>query len=99
MIYSIYWTKKIDNFGMRIMSYFVYILQSQRDLTYYIGYSKDPSVRLIKHNNSKTGYTATKGPWALVYSEEYDTKSEAIKREKFLKRQKNTTFYKQLITA
>ena len=83
---------------MLIMSYFVYILQSQRDFTYYIGYSKDPALRLIKHNNSKTGYTATKGPWKLVYTEEFITKSEAIKREKFLKRQKNTTFYKKLIS-
>ena len=83
---------------MLIMSYFVYILQSQRDFTYYIGYSKDPAIRLINHNNSKTGYNATNGPWKLVYTEEFITKSEAIKREKFLKRQKNTTFYKKLIS-
>jgi putative endonuclease len=81
------------------MSYFVYILQSQKDFTYYIGYSKDPAIRIIKHNNSKIGYTATKKPWVLVYTEEYNTKSDAIKREKFLKQQKNTTFYKQLISC
>ncbi|MGQ0827151.1 MAG: GIY-YIG nuclease family protein, partial [Bacteroidota bacterium] len=30
-------------------------------------------------------YTKNKGPWVLVYSESYITRSEAVKREKYFK--------------
>lgn len=79
------------------MKYSVYILQSEKDESFYIGYSVDPIKRLDKHNAAQKGYTAFKKPWKLVYTEEFDTKTEAIKREKFLKRQKNTAFYQKLI--
>lgn len=79
------------------MRYSVYILQSKKDESFYIGYSADPIKRLDKHNTAKKGYTASKKPWKIVYTEGFDTKTEAIKREKFLKRQKNTAFYQKLI--
>lgn len=77
--------------------YFVYLIQSQRDDTFYIGYTQNPTKRLLSHNNGESTYTRRKMPWILVYTEQYDTKSEALKREKFLKAQKNTEFYKRLI--
>jgi putative endonuclease len=81
------------------MIYFVYILQSEKDESFYIGYSANLTQRLEKHNSSKTGYTSTKKPWKLVYSEKFDNKTDAIQREKFLKRQKNKEFYIKLIEA
>lgn len=81
------------------MTYSVYIIQSEVDGSFYTGYSKDPDSRLLKHNAASTGYTARKKPWKLVYTESFDTKTEAIKREKFLKRQKNREFYKKLISG
>jgi len=77
----------------------VYILESLRDGSYYIGYSKDPEKRLRKHNSSTKGYTSTKKPWCLVHIEKFDAKSEAIKRERFLKAQRNRHFYQSLIAA
>ncbi|NBA89213.1 GIY-YIG nuclease family protein, partial [Emticicia sp. CRIBPO] len=47
--------------------HYIYILQSQKDQSFYIGSSADPYARLTKHNNSKTGYTAKKKPWSIVY--------------------------------
>jgi putative endonuclease len=79
------------------MAYYVYILQSEKDSTFYIGYTGDLEARLTKHNTATSGYTSRKQPWKLVYSETFETKSEAIKREKFLKRQKNREFYERLI--
>ena len=79
------------------MNYYIYILQSQKDFSYYIGFSKDPENRLEKHNNSKTGYTSKKKPWSLVHIEEFATKTEAIKREIFIKKQKSSEFIRQLI--
>ena len=77
--------------------YYVYIIQSEEDGSFYIGYSSDVANRLEQHNNSKRGYTSNKQPWKVVYTEKYKTKTEAIKREYFLKRQKNRKFYEQLI--
>ena len=79
------------------MSYYVYILQSEKDASFYIGYSEDPIRRLEKHNASKSGYTSNKKPWKLVYTESFETKREALQREKFLKRQRNTSYYQALI--
>jgi putative endonuclease len=79
------------------MKYFVYILQSEKDQSFYIGYSENPAVRLEKHNSANSGYTSTKQPWKIVYTEEFETKGEALKREKFLKRQKNRSFCEKLI--
>jgi putative endonuclease len=77
--------------------YFVYIIQSDFDGTYYIGYSEDISKRVNEHNFGKTNYTSKKRPWKLVYYEEFSNKPDALKREKFLKRQKNKDFYLRLI--
>ncbi|MDA0195859.1 MAG: GIY-YIG nuclease family protein [Bacteroidetes bacterium] len=79
------------------MSYFVYLLQSQKDQTFYIGQSNDPISRLAKHNAAQTGYTSRKQPWEIVYLEEFRSRAEAIKRERFFKKQKNTNFYLKLI--
>jgi putative endonuclease len=48
---------------------------------------------------SSTGYTSRKKPWALVYYEFFENKAQALRREKFLKAQKNQSFYRSLIQA
>jgi putative endonuclease len=62
--------------------YFVYILKCS-DGTYYCGYTNNLGKRLKSHNESKGGahYTKTRRPVTLVYSEEFKTLSEALKRE------------------
>ena len=79
------------------MTYFVYILQSDFDKSYYIGYTSDLQRRIAEHNSGQTRYTSKKKPWQLVYLEEFSDKSQAMKREKFLKKQKNQDFYQRLI--
>lgn len=68
------------------MSYFVYILQCADD-TLYIGYTNDVSKRVLAHNEGKAAakYTKARRPVKLKYSEEFETKSEALKREYALK--------------
>ena len=77
--------------------YYVYIIQSQTDRSFYIGFSVNIESRLNEHNFGRTNYTSKKRPWVLVYSEEFENKTDAIKRELFLKRQKNKEFYQKLI--
>jgi len=77
--------------------YFVYLIQSEIDNSFYVGYSQNPHKRILAHNNGESTYTRRKMPWKLVYTEAYISKSDALKREKFLKAQRNTEFYKKLI--
>jgi len=68
------------------MKYYVYIIQSQFDGSYYKGYSEHPLLRLIQHNNKECNYTSHKTPWTLVYIEEIESKTAALIREKNLKK-------------
>jgi putative endonuclease len=70
------------------MTYSVYILKSKKDGSYYVGHTKDLTDRLERHNQGRVRYTKSKGPWKLVYSEEYPARSAAMKREKKIKKRK-----------
>lgn len=66
--------------------YYVYVFKSLRTDKRYVGYtSKLPELRLQEHNDGKSKWTFGHRPFKLVYSESYDNKTTAIKREKFLK--------------
>ena len=77
--------------------FYVYIIESELDSSYYIGYTSDLQRRIEGHNRGQTRWTRMRRPWKLVYCEEYKEKKDALKREKFLKRQKNREFYRKLI--
>ena len=77
--------------------YSVYVLQSKTDDSYYIGSSKDRKRRLWEHNYGRTGYTKNKRPWKLIYFEEYESRGEALKREKYLKSLKSRKYIQELI--
>lgn len=64
--------------------YFVYLLQSEMDDSFYVGYSTDVTRRLQEHNEGESRYTSKKRPWKLVYVESFNTKREALIRERFL---------------
>ena len=52
------------------------------DGTLYTGYTTDLKGREAKHNEGKgSKYTRVRKPVKIVYSEEFDSKSEAMKRE------------------
>ena len=66
--------------------YLVYVLKSLKNNKGYIGYtSKQLFKRLNEHNTGSNKWTRENGPFTIIYFEEYQTKTEAIKREKFLK--------------
>ncbi len=62
-----------------------YILKSIKDGSYYYGNTKDLSNRLKMHNSGKVKYTKSKMPWIVQYTENFESRSEALKREKFFK--------------
>ncbi len=61
--------------------FYIYILECS-DNTLYTGYTNDIDRRVEVHNN-KLGakYTRGRTPVKLVYSEKFETRSEALKRE------------------
>jgi putative endonuclease len=71
------------------MAYYTYILKSKIKDKYYIGSCADLTKRLEHHNLGHSRSTKAYIPWEIMYSEEFNTKSDAIKREYSLKRIKN----------
>ena len=69
--------------------YYVYVIQSERDKRYYIGYASNLEKRLNSHNVGLQRWTRNKGPWKLVYSESFINKRDAIIRERELKNKKS----------
>ena len=73
------------------MPFYVYIIQSQKDKTYYKGFSENPYQRLNQHNNGESHYTSSKIPWTLVCLLEFDSKTEALIKERKLKKYSNAS--------
>ena len=69
------------------MSYYVYILASQRNGTLYIGVTNNIVRRIYEHRSKVVpGFTKKYGVMILVYYEIYDDIENAIRREKRLKK-------------
>ena len=68
------------------MDFYVYIIYSNTHDKYYRGSSTHPALRLLQHNNGRAQYTKKFTPWVLVYLEKYSAKSDALKRERSLKK-------------
>ena len=69
-------------------TYYVYVLKSVATGKRYTGQTDDLKKRLAQHNSgfNPRGYTARQtGPWIAICTEEYATRSEAKKRERWLK--------------
>jgi putative endonuclease len=80
------------------MAFYVYILQSLMDATYYKGSSENPLERLNQHNFGLSKFTSGKRPWKLVYIEELPDKKTMLIREHKLKRG-NKDYYQKLIDS
>jgi putative endonuclease len=65
--------------------FFVYILRSEASGKLYTGYTTDLDHRLGQHNHGITKSTKDRGPWIVVHTEEFSTRAEAMRREKYLK--------------
>ncbi len=68
------------------MFFYTYILQSQKNSQFYIGFTDNLSRRLEKHNHGEVYWTKRAIPWKLIYFEGYLSKIDALNREKQLKR-------------
>jgi putative endonuclease len=74
-----------------------YIIQILKDGKFYIGCTGDIEKRLFKHNAGGNISTRHRRPFKLVYSEEFTTKAEALKRERQIKSYKGGDAFRKLI--
>ena len=83
---------------MKPERFYVYILQSRKDFSFYVGQCDDLDHRVSKHGEGMSKYTLSKRPLRLVYFESYDSRSKAIIREKEIKKMKSRIYIEQLIS-
>ena len=83
--------------AMNHEKFFVYILQSMKDFSFYIGQCDDLDKRMSKHFDGFSKYASGKRPWRLVYFEMLGSRSEALHREKQIKKMKSRKLIEQLI--
>ena len=67
------------------LQYCVYILLSETDGKLYAGYSTNLKQRLTDHFHGRVPSTAPRRPLHLVYCEYHSSKTDALRREKYLK--------------
>ena len=54
------------------MTYYVYILKSFKDGSYYLGSTNNLEDRVARHNQGRSKYTKATRPWRLEYFEDED---------------------------
>jgi putative endonuclease len=64
---------------------YVYVLQSEKDSNFYVGYTNDLKRRLAEHQNGQVNSTKNRLPLKLIYWEGCLNQADATKREKYLK--------------
>jgi putative endonuclease len=81
------------------MSYKLYILYSSDIDKYYVGQTSDLSERLKSHMDKMSPYTSIANDWRLVYTEEFEDRTSAIKREREIKKKKSRKYIEFLIAS
>jgi putative endonuclease len=79
------------------MTYYVYVLYSEKFDKIYVGMTSDLEKRVFAHNNLPKGWTKSFRPWKLIFSETFAEKAEALKREKALKTHQGRAFIREHI--
>ena len=77
--------------------FYTYVLRSKKKGKLYTGHTEDLKRRLLQHNteNNKKKFGCVNGPWELMLFDVFSTRSEAMKREKFLKSGKGREYIKE----
>ena len=65
--------------------YYTYVLRSEVDNQFYVGYTKDLKLRFERHNRGYIASTKDRRPLKLIYYEACLTQQDALRREKYLR--------------
>jgi predicted GIY-YIG superfamily endonuclease len=75
--------------------HYVYLIQSQKDKTFYTGITKDLIIRIKEHNRKRSRFTSTKIPYRLIWYCGFYDKTKAYAFEKYLKTGSGIAFYRK----
>lgn len=81
------------------MAFHVYILQSQSSGRFYVGQTEHLDERIKYHQSNYSKTNKNRGPWKLLYTEQYETRSDTMRRESYIKKQKDHRFIEWLVSA
>ncbi len=81
------------------MSFYVYILYSSGLDQYYVGHSKDLEDRIFRHTNSGSKSTKKANDWIIRYTEKFESRQEAMHRERGIKNKKSKKYIEWLISS
>ena len=81
------------------MSYYTYILRSGSTGRFYVGHTANLAKRIAEHNNNRTFSIKNRGPWEVIYTQEFSTRAAASQREREIKRMKSHRWIDQLARA
>ena len=81
------------------MAFHVYILQSEVSGRFYVGQTEHLEERVRYHQSNYSKSNRNRRPWNLLYTEAYETRSEAVRRESYIKKQKDRRFIERLVSA
>lgn len=79
------------------MNFTVYILFSELKNRFYIGFTSNLAERIVRHNQKSKGFTGNVNDWKIVFTEIYEFKEEAQKRELQIKSWKSKIKIQALI--
>jgi putative endonuclease len=79
--------------------YFVYILQSLKDGRFYVGQTDRIIARFRQHQAGEVRSTKAYGPWWMPYYEIHETRTDAIRRERQIKKRKSSKSIRRIIAA
>ena len=77
--------------------FFAYVIQSINGKYLYKGHCQNIDARLNQHNSGMTQSIKKYAPFKLVYLESFNTREEAIAREKYFKSAAGRRFLKSKI--
>jgi len=79
--------------------YYTYVLQSMEDGRFYTGFTCDLKLRFEQHNAGLVESTRDRRPLRLIYYEACFDRSDANKREKYLKTYHGKMFLKRRLKS
>ena len=82
--------------------YYIYFLHSKTHDKNYVGFTQNVQKRIVQHNsnNNLHSFTSKFKPWELIgYFCVGDSKHDAMKVERFIKKQKSRKFNQRVISS
>lgn len=77
--------------------YYAYVLYSDKDRKFYIGYTQDLRSRYELHKEGCVPATASRRPPRLIFYEAYLNRYDALRRESYLKTSKGKTTLRSML--